>query len=256
MKKFIIMLICMMSLLACKEVNVNVVDVYPYSSYTKGKIVLVFDDGTKTTVSVDDSLYCAKVGDCLSKTFGDVSLNDRSAAEIVITDKNVQGNDIAYTFDNCDVVIITGNEFFYYDRFGRLNRTRELSTEEKRTWINCEVGQTGRLTFHWYLPIAMDKLPDYSKERIVTKINRYNGHYASIDGSVSLRGGLLSGTSGDGKIYGESAGGENFFINLYFEDGPPVSVNAKDNPLWLDIVPGSKILESRIQGKKYYTPLL
>lgn len=253
MKKFIIMLICMMSLLACKEVTV--VDVYP-SSYDEDKIILVFDDGAQKTVSVGDSLYCAKVGDSLSKILGDVSLKDRSAAMIKITDKNVQGNDIAYTFDNCDVVIITGNEFFYYDRFGRLNRTRELSTDEMRTWYNCEVGQTGRLTFWWYLPIDMDKLPDYSMERIVTKINRYNGHYASIDGSISLRGGILVSTSGDGRIYGESAGGENFFINLYFEDGPPVSVNAKDNPLWLDIVPGSKVLESRRQGKKYYTPLL
>ncbi len=242
-----------MSLLSCKEVTV--VDVYP-SPYDEDKIVLVFDDGTQATASVTDSLYCAKVGDCLSSILGDVSLMDRSAAVIKITDKNVQGNDIAYTFDNCDVVIITGNEFFYYDRFGRLNRTRELSTAGKRTWCNCEVGQTGRLTFSYNLPIVMDPLPDYSKERIVTKINRYNGHYASIDGSASLRGGLLSGTSGDGRIYGESAGGENFFINLYFEDGPPVCVNAKDNPLWLDIVPGSKIIESRRQGKKYYTPLL
>ena len=252
MRKLIIMLTCMMSLLACKEVCVT--DVYP-SPYTEDKIVLVFDDGTQKTVSVEDSLYCAKVGDCLSSFLGDISLNDRSAAEIAITDKDVQGNDIAYTFDNCDVVIITGNEFFYYDRFGRLNRTRELSTEGMRTWYNCEVGQTGRLTFSWDMPIAMDKLPDYCKERIVTKINRYDGHYAEIDGSISLRGGIFVGTSGEGRISGESAGGENFFINLYFEDGPPVSVNAKDNPLWLDVVPGSKILESRRQGKMYYKPL-
>jgi hypothetical protein len=102
----------------------------------------------------------------------------------------------------------------------------------------------------------MDPLLDYSKERVVVKVNKYDGHHGEIDGKISINGGFLFGSSGTGEISGEFDGGEDFIINLYFEDGPPVSVNAKDNPLWRDIVPGSKVLETRRHGKKYYMPLL
>ena len=100
----------------------------------------------------------------------------------------------------------------------------------------------------------MENLADYTKERIVTKVTKYDGHYAQIDGKINLQSNFLSGTSGKGQISGESGGGEDFFINIYFKEGDPISVNASDNLLWLDIAPGDIVVETRELNKVCYTP--
>ena len=256
MKKIIFMLIAMVSLFSCKSVDLVVVDVYPRTVGTG--IVIQFNDGSICTSSVIDSLYCVKVGDVVTVEHGGgVYVCDNTIGGVEIVSKNVNGDEIAYTFNTNDIVVVSGNKFFYYDRYGRFITSKTLSDVGMRVWHNCEVGQTGRYTFkNIDLPICMDRLNDYVKERVVTKVTKYDGHYSKIDGSLVLNSHLLSGSSGNGKISGESVGGENFFINIYFKEGDPISVNAKDNPLWLDVAPGNIVIETRCQNKVYYSPKL
>ena len=48
---------------------------------------------------------------------------------------------------------------------------------------------------------------------------------------------------------------DNTFINVIFTDGDAITVNVKDNHLWLEIEPGSKVQETRINNVVSYSPV-
>lgn len=75
-----------------------------------------------------------------------------------------------------------------------------------------------------------------------------------VNGNINIKSHLLSGSSGNGTLKGENIGSEDFFINIFFEEGNPISVNTKDNPLWLDIKKGDTVVEQCLGGKILYHP--
>lgn len=90
--------------------------------------------------------------------------------------------------------------------------------------------------------------PNYTKNRVVTKVTKYDGHMSQIDGK--MKGYFLAGSSGS--LHGESCGGEDFFINVYFNDGEPLYVNAKEDRKWLDVEPGDTVVEKVFNGLMSY----
>ena len=90
--------------------------------------------------------------------------------------------------------------------------------------------------------------PNYTKVRVVTKVTKYDGHLSKIDGKMT--GHFLSGSSGS--LHGESMGSENFFINIYFQEGEPLYVDAKQDRKWLDVEPGDTIVERMLNGLVSY----
>jgi len=128
-------------------------------------------------------------------------------------------------------------------------------------WLKATVGQevelwpeTGYIfgDIKGYTIVPVD-LPDYRIERVVKTVSKYDGSMAKIDGSLHGSRGIFYG-SVNGKIKGEAMSSEDFLINLFFEDRDPISVNAKENPLWLEIKDGSIVIEKRINGIVSYEP--
>lgn len=65
-----------------------------------------------------------------------------------------------------------------------------------------------------------------------------------------MTGHFLSGSSGS--LHGESIGSEDFFVNIYFEEGETLYVDAKQDRKWLDVEPGDTIVERMLNGLVSY----
>ena len=118
-------------------------------------------------------------------------------------------------------------------------------------WLNAEVGDT---VINWggYYEIKIS--PNMCVERKIIRVTKYDGNLNKITGKIKLSAGAFGGTSGGGSISGEGMGTENMFINIFFEDRDPITVNAKENQLWLDVEEGMIVLEQRINGKTFFSP--
>jgi len=156
-----------------------------------------------------------------------------------------------------------GNEVWVYEN--KIVVTDSQSN--KMSWAGCR-NYAGTLVEQWHrakegqkveifktckegkiVHIEPVRVPDYKKERVVAKVTKYDGNLSRVDGEFSAI--LLSGTSGS--IHGEGMGSQNFFINIYFDEGEPISVNAKENRLWMDVEPGDIVIEKMINGLVYYS---
>lgn len=92
-------------------------------------------------------------------------------------------------------------------------------------------------------------LHDYIKNRIVKEVYKYDGNMSKMNGKVSRNSfwGAI-----DGNIKAEGSSSENFYINVYFTEGNPLAVDAKQNQLFMDLVPGDTVCETMINGNCSY----
>ena len=129
--------------------------------------------------------------------------------------------------------------------------------QEIERWKRAKVGQQVYLLWvngsgeKELKKFSLLKIPNYTKKRIVQVVNKYDGHLERLNGNISGHHLLFSGGI-EGNLKGEDMGSQDFFINLYFTEGEPLSVNAKENPLWLDIQAGDTVIESRTNGIMRY----
>ncbi len=181
--------------------------------------------------------------------------------EIVNSYVNDLGNKVFVLSDGgmVELVIDPARKFdkvIYYSKdYKKLSSDYDHSARFTQ-WLNAEISgyatctrYKGKTLYYVYKPA-----PDMTTERIVVKINKYDGNLNQINGKMELSGGLLTGTSGSGELSGEGMGSKNMFINIYFDGSDPISVNAKENTLWLDVEVGDTIVEKRINGKTHFTP--
>mgnify|MGYP001065389261 CR=1 FL=1 len=126
-------------------------------------------------------------------------------------------------------------------------------------WMNAEVGgravlKVKKVAFEniYYYEVLIE--PNTTIERKIARITKYDGNLNKIEGSLRISGGFLTGSSGSGKIKGIGAGVEKMFINIYFDDRDPITVNAMENQLWLDVEEGDTVIERRINGKTSFFP--
>ena len=158
-----------------------------------------------------------------------------------------------YILDNgLEVCLKSGQVVLYDKNMKELAWSNWRSFQAVRAWQKAQVGQKVELkkvnsTFKFYLPVA---LPDYEVEKTIVKVNKYDGQLLKLDGHTD--GGILSGSSG--RIHGEGIGGDDFFVNLYFDDGTSASVSGKDNLFLLDVEVGDKVIEKRINNVVFYSP--
>lgn len=191
---------------------------------------------TVQTVEIVDSY----VNDFGHKVF---ILSDGNMAELVINDRHYK--DLVRFFDQ------DYRELSYMPRISSAPKEQIFSK-----WLNAEVGGQAVLKGqengikYYDIQIA----PDTVIERKIARVTKYDGNLNRIDGSLKLSGGLLCGTSGSGNISGDGMGSQNMFINIYFDDRAPITVNAKENQLWLDVEAGMTVIEKRINGRTFFTP--
>lgn len=113
-------------------------------------------------------------------------------------------------------------------------------------------GRNSRPRCYTYRPLIQQ---DASIKHVVTRITKYDGELNKLEGKIELRSALLHGTSGDGYMKGEGMQCPNFFINVYFDDHDPLTVNAAENQLWLDVEVGDTVIEQRIKGRTSFIPV-
>lgn len=177
------------------------------------------------------------------------------------TTEIVSISDGVYILGNGCEVWQKGDETFLLD--GSMKYTMFYSyhsLDEFVLWERAEVGQKvdiTRVKHDWLLFLHSEewrykpqKLPDYEVKKVVKKISKFDGHMSRLDGKWVYT--PLGG--GSGSIEGESAGSEKFYINVWFDDGKCVPMNAKENSLWLDVVAGDTVLVQRKNGLVKYYP--
>lgn len=163
----------------------------------------------------------------------------------------------SFILDNGYEVRVHCNSHMYtkrievFDANGKKLNDSSPEDEVYSRWLRAKKGD--ELAYHACSDAVIYRIVDqnYSIERVVKKVSKYDGAMSKINGNGRIDGGILS-VSGNVNIQGEGMASQNFFINLYFEEGEPVSVCAKDNPLLLDIQPGDTLIEKSIHGFVFY----
>ncbi len=212
----------------------------------------------------DCDVLNAQPGDtiCFDKEQFEVKAIGTPVATIVSSYTTAEAGVRYLILDNGHEVKITCGRAGYSDYVDILDRNgkslywfrRSSHNELFHQWQKAKVGDNLSYTVcDGKIFYKVNISPDYTRERVVKKVTKYDGSMSKIDGSISISGGMFY-ASGSGSIHGEARGSQNFFINLYFEEGDPVSVCAKDNPLFLDIEAGDTIIERSINGVVSYSP--
>lgn len=168
-------------------------------------------------------------------------ISDGTMAEIIINDKTYR-----------DQVRFLDQDYREFSYMSRISSNEQVFLK----WLNAEVGGQAVLKEkkHGIKYYDIKISPDTIIERKIARVTKYDGNLNRIDGSLKLSGGLLCGTSGTGNISEEGMGSQNMFINIYFEDRDPITVNAKENQLWLDVEAGMTVIEKRINGRTSFAP--
>ncbi len=120
-------------------------------------------------------------------------------------------------------------------------------------WKRAKIGQPVCVTKHYKAKpkekkilegysFELIRIPDYIKNRIVKEVNKYDGYMSKLEGHISGGFTLVSGNI-EGNIEGGSSGSQNFYVNVYFTEGDPLTVNVRENPLYMDLLPGDTIQE-------------
>ncbi len=105
-----------------------------------------------------------------------------------------------------------------------------------------EFGEFDKRTYYDPLP-----LPDYQIKRVIKKVSKFDGHMGKVDWNSETYHTRFSYSSTE-TGHGESMGSEDFFVNIYFYKGDPLSITGKESFLWLEANPGDTVLEERING--------
>lgn len=134
----------------------------------------------------------------------------------------------------------------------------EYRDAELRRWKRARVGQKVIYSKHYnssgkLKAVSFELLPfsDYTKHRVVKEVRKYDGNMSELNGNYKSSDCLVDG-SASGIAHGKNAGSEDFFVNIYFTEGEPLSINAKMNSLFLDVRPGDVIIESCQNGSVDY----
>lgn len=211
-------------------------------------LVLILCIGFSSCIDLSESEKIAEVviTDCYVNDLGHkvFVMSDGGMAEIVITE---DGSHHVQFYDK-------NYEFLF-----EVSKVSKYEVQIFNKWLNTEVGSHAVLMkntsagTHYYYDLLIAS--DFSAKRKVVRVTKYDGNLNKIDGNFHLKGGLLSGSSGTGELKGEGMETQNMFINIYFEDRAPITVNAKENQLWLDVEAGSTVLEKRVNGRTSFSPL-
>jgi hypothetical protein len=180
----------------------------------------------------------------------------QSQTATVVATRNQEGSKV-YVLDNGYEVWTEGPTYLFHmvNNEGKVVASFWGNSTPNKLWSNVDIGRKVSLNevkdvvsrYKIYLPVVLN---NYTVERTVEKVNRYDGSLAKIEGKTS--GNILSSS---GSLQGEAASSENFYINIYFVgQKKPVPVNVKENQLWLEVKPGDKVIERRINGVLYYSP--
>lgn len=176
-------------------------------------------------------------------------------AEITSSHETCRGDEVVNIFQlsNGMEVFVYKYSVYLHDHGEELNWTHTLTDAARahrdvlnerwhraRTGLNVKIylSRSGKVIE------ILTLNPDYRKERTVTKVTKYDGNLAKIDGHMT--GQFLGGSSGS--LHGESMGSQGFYVNVYFDEGKPLFVNAKENQQWLDVEVGDKVIESSVNG--------
>ena len=110
---------------------------------------------------------------------------------------------------------------------------------------------SGRHVYYEILPA-----PNYVKNHIVKEVSRYGGDMRIISSSAQGKRSWITGKSSQkGYTEDKDMSYDNTFINIIFEDGDAITVDVKNNYLWLEVEPGNKVQETRINNVVSYSPV-
>lgn len=213
---------------------------------------------TTIVYPLDDEWRYAQKGDTVTYSKPRISCKVDSIPEIYVARTFTLDDEYVILLSNGDKTILTkdsyGEKLVFFNNEAGFRKIRTYSSVSWEQWSKVTVGQKvirfKKAGDAFYKPVA---LPDYVKERIVKSVSKYDGGLNKVDGKLRMQAHLLSGSSGTGSIHGESIDCEDFFINIYFEDGKPISVNAKDNLFWLDVEKGDTVIEERLNGRIFHS---
>ncbi len=100
--------------------------------------------------------------------------------------------------------------------------------------------------------VSLQKVGTYTIKKV--SIHDVNSEFtASMKADFSYRSFLYRRASGSAS--GSAKGGTRTIVNIFFENGKKVTLEASEDPIWLDAEPGMQVEHYRIGDKNFYNLL-
>ena len=137
----------------------------------------------------------------------------------------------------------------WFDSHGKICKTDVFNLKEDFSKDKTFIYHTGNV----YLLASMNYERTYTiKEITVREVKRENE--ASLNGNFSLTSFFFLHSKG--KISGSMRGGTKSVVNVFFENGGYASIDASDDPIWLEAKAGMKVKLYILRDTKLYELIL
>ena len=100
--------------------------------------------------------------------------------------------------------------------------------------------------------VSLQKVGTYTIKKV--SVHDVNSEFtASMKADFSYRSFLYRRASGSAS--GSAKGGTRTIVNIFFENGKKATIEASEDPIWLDAEPGMQVEHYRIGDKNFYNLL-
>ena len=105
--------------------------------------------------------------------------------------------------------------------------------------------------------VSLQKVGTYTIKKV--SVHEVTSEFtASMSGDYSYKWAyviIAGGGKAKGSISGSAKGGPRTIVNIFFENGKKVTIEASEDPIWLDAEPGMQVEHYRIGDKNFYNLL-
>ena len=108
-----------------------------------------------------------------------------------------------------------------------------------------------------YTRVSLQKVGTYTIKKV--SVHEVTSEFtASMSGDYSYKWAhvlIAGGGKAKGSISGSAKGGTRTIVNIFFENGKKVTIEASQDPIWLDAEPGMQVEHYRIGTNNFYNLL-
>lgn len=120
---------------------------------------------------------------------------------------------------------------------------------------NNLVGQKFQKRYDTFTPVTLQKVGTYTIKKV--SVHEVTSEFtASMNGDFSYKGAfIMNRAKAKGSVSGSAKGGPRTIVNIFFENGKKATIEASEDPIWLDAEPGMQAEHYRFGDKNFYNLL-
>ena len=119
------------------------------------------------------------------------------------------------------------------------------------------VGQKFQKRYNTYTRVSLQKVGTYTIKKV--SVHEVTSEFtASMNGDYSYKWAhvlIAGGGKAKGSVSGSAKGGPRTIVNIFFENGKKATIEASEDPIWLDAEPGMQAEHYQLGDKNFYNLL-